>query len=145
MSKVDLKSMDVDALLVLRGDIDKELKERARDLQRQIALLGVEETKRRGRPPAGGARRVSALRGRSVPPKYRGPDGETWAGRGATPRWLSALVKEGHSVEEFLVGGSGKGRQAAAKKRVAKAKAARQVRKPRRRKEVAAEAESAET
>ena len=47
-----------------------------------------------------------------VPPKYRGPGGETWAGRGATPRWLAALLKEGHSLEEFAV--AGKGRKAAA-------------------------------
>ena len=42
-----------------------------------------------------------------VPPRYRGPGGKTWAGRGATPRWLSGLIKEGHSVEEFLIGRKG--------------------------------------
>ncbi len=44
------------------------------------------------------------MKGVKVPPKYRGPGGETWAGRGATPRWLAALIKEGHSIEEFLIG-----------------------------------------
>ena len=28
-----------------------------------------------------------------VPAKYRGPDGETWSGRGLTPRWLAALMQ----------------------------------------------------
>ena len=121
----ELKNMDVDELLALRGDVEAALKEQARDLERQIALLdggnSTGQGKRRGRP-AGGAGRVSALKGKSVPPKYRGPGGETWAGRGATPRWLSALLKEGHSIEEFLIGARRKGKPAAAaaKKVVAK-------------------------
>lgn len=39
----------------------------------------------------------------SVPPKYRGPNGETWSGRGLTPRWLAALVGEGQAKEAFLI------------------------------------------
>lgn len=119
MAKADLRDMDVDALLTLRADVDKALAERGRDLQRQLALLGGEVGKGRGRP-AGGPGRVSAMRGKSILPKYRGPGGETWAGRGATPRWLKALVKEGHSIEEFLIGSGRKARSAAAKKVVAK-------------------------
>ena len=54
-------------------------------------------------------------------PKYRGPGGETWAGRGATPRWLTALLNEGHSIEEFAVTSKrGKAAPAAAKRLVAK-------------------------
>ena len=123
MATADLKNMDVDALLGLRADVDRLLAERGRDLQRQIALLGGGEVKRRGRP-AGGAGRVSALKGKSVPPKYRGPGGETWAGRGATPRWLKGLVKEGHSIEEFLIGRKGGKRAAAAVKTAKRRKGA---------------------
>ena len=121
MADVNLKNMDVDALLTLRADVDRLLAERGRDLQQQLALLGVEGGKRRGRP-AGKAGRTSAMKGVKVPPKYRGPGGETWAGRGATPRWLSALLKEGHSIEAFLIGARRKGKPAAAaaKKVVAK-------------------------
>ena len=61
------------------------------------------------------------MKGVKVPPKYRGPGGETWAGRGATPRWLAALLKEGHSVEEFLIG-SGRKKAAAAAKKAVKSK-----------------------
>ncbi len=35
--------------------------------------------------------------------KYRGPNGETWSGRGLTPRWLSALVAQGRTKEEFAI------------------------------------------
>jgi DNA-binding protein H-NS len=127
--------MDVDALLTLRGDVERMLAEKGRDLQRQLARLGGGgEIKRRGRP-AGGAGRVSAMKGAKVPPKYRGPGGETWAGRGATPRWLKALLKEGHSIEEFSLDAGRKGRTAAAKT-VKKQKAgAKRAPKKRRRKD----------
>jgi len=41
----------------------------------------------------------------SVPAKFRGPNGETWSGRGLMPRWLSALVAKGRTKEEFAVEG----------------------------------------
>jgi DNA-binding protein H-NS len=55
-----------------------------------------------------GGRRVvrgggSALKGRKVPPKYRSHSGETWAGRGAKPRWLVAAIKRGKKLEDFLI------------------------------------------
>ena len=46
---------------------------------------------------------VSVLKGKKVPPKYRGPSGETWAGRGAKPRWLVAAVKGGKKIDDFLI------------------------------------------
>ncbi|MDP1955335.1 MAG: H-NS histone family protein [Polaromonas sp.] len=39
----------------------------------------------------------------SVAAKYRGPEGETWSGRGLTPRWLAALLAQGKTKEEFAV------------------------------------------
>ena len=38
-----------------------------------------------------------------LPAKYRGPDGETWSGRGLTPRWLAALMTDGRAKEEFAI------------------------------------------
>jgi DNA-binding protein H-NS len=45
----------------------------------------------------------SSLKGRKVPPKYRGPSGETWAGRGAKPRWLVAAIRGGKKLDDFLI------------------------------------------
>ena len=56
------------------------------------------------------------------------------------PRWLRALVDEGLSVEEFLIGASWK-RSAAAKKEETKKKGAKPVRKPRRPKDSEAKTE----
>lgn len=39
-----------------------------------------------------------------APVKFRGPNGETWSGRGLAPRWLSALLSQGRTKEEFAVG-----------------------------------------
>jgi DNA-binding protein H-NS len=39
--------------------------------------------------------------------KYRGPHGETWAGRGRLPRWLAILEGEGHNREEYRVSEGG--------------------------------------
>jgi DNA-binding protein H-NS len=118
MPAVSLKNMDVSALLELRREVENTLTERARDLQSKIALLG--EGRRRPGRPTGRVERASALRGVKVAPKYRGPGGETWAGRGAKPRWLTALLKEGHSLEKFAIASKGgKAAPAAAKKPVA--------------------------
>jgi DNA-binding protein H-NS len=35
--------------------------------------------------------------------KFRGPNGELWSGRGLMPRWLSALVAQGKTKEEFAI------------------------------------------
>jgi DNA-binding protein H-NS len=71
------------------------------------------------------------MRGVKGPPKYRGPEGETGAGRGATPRWLAALFKEGHSIEEFLIGAGRKRKSPAGKEQMAKKKGRKAANKKR--------------
>ena len=39
----------------------------------------------------------------TVAAKYRGPNGETWSGRGLTPRWLVTLIAQGNNKEEFVI------------------------------------------
>jgi len=48
-------------------------------------------------------KRRSPQAGKPVAPKYRGPNGETWSGRGLMPKWLAALVAQGRSKEEFAI------------------------------------------
>lgn len=43
------------------------------------------------------------MKGTKVAPKYRDTSGNTWAGRGATPRWLKAAIKEGGKLEDFEI------------------------------------------
>ncbi len=61
-----------------------------------------------GRPTkakAGAVKAPKAARKASAPvaAKFRGPNGETWSGRGLTPKWLSSLVAQGQSKEAFAV------------------------------------------
>jgi DNA-binding protein H-NS len=54
--------------------------------------------------PRPGRKRTSPLKGAKVAPKYRGPSGETWAGRGARPRWLvDAMKKSGKKLDAYLI------------------------------------------
>ena len=110
MAKINLAGMSVETLLQLRDDVHRALTRRAGDLQRQLAALGEDVDGGRGR-------RGRAMKGRKVAPKYRGPGGETWAGRGARPRWLAALLKEGHKVEEFAIEPGAPARKRVAAKR----------------------------
>lgn len=42
-------------------------------------------------------------KGATVAPKYRGPEGQTWTGRGLKPRWMSILIDQGRQKEEFAI------------------------------------------
>src|SRR5262249_1980286 len=102
----------VEALIDLRKRVDEMLHRRQVELEKQLERMAV----------VGGRRVVpgdgSALKGRKVPPKYRGPGGETWAGRGEKPPWLVAAIKRGKKLEDFLVEKSGrKGRRKRRSKR----------------------------
>ena len=89
----NLSAMSIDALVKLRQEINQILDRKANELRNQLSMLD------------GGApqqRRVS-LKGKKVPPKYRSPSGETWAGRGQKPRWLAAALKRGKKIDQFLI------------------------------------------
>src|SRR5262245_5439519 len=99
MPKVSLSGMTVEALMDLRKRVDETLHERRAEIEKQLERFAV-----------GGGRRIvrgggSALKGKKVPPKYRSPLGETWAGRGARPRWLVAAIKRGKKLDDFLIKG----------------------------------------
>jgi DNA-binding protein H-NS len=52
---------------------------------------------------SGAPKGVPKKAGVAVAPKYRGPQGETWTGRGLMPKWLSVLTAQGQSKESFLI------------------------------------------
>jgi DNA-binding protein H-NS len=117
MPAMNLKSMDVDALLSLRADIDKKLGQKRSELEQQLSRLGSESAGNVRTVRAWGSGRRSAMKGRKVAPKFRGPSGDTWAGRGARPRWLAALIKQGHKLEEFAINKSAAVRKVSAAKK----------------------------
>src|SRR5262245_7872373 len=94
MPNVNLSRMTVEALMDLRKRVDETLLKPRAELQRQLERIAV------GGGAGGGG---SHLKGRKVPAKYRSPSGETWAGRGARPRWLVAAIKGGKKLDDFLI------------------------------------------
>ena len=104
--------MTVEALMNLREQVDETLLKRRAEIEKQLERFVL----------VGGARvvrgRGSALKGKKVPPKYRSPSGETWAGRGAKPTWLVAAIKGGKRLDDFLIDKSArKGRKKRRSKR----------------------------
>jgi DNA-binding protein H-NS len=100
-----LATMSLEALVELRDSITETISERAADLRNQLSSLAgtdVGNGVRRGRPKGSKAK----LKGRKVAAKYRSQkDPElTWAGRGATPRWMRDEMKAGKLKKEaFLI------------------------------------------
>ena len=91
-------------LLAQRAELDRQI-----SAARQAALAEAIETVRSlikkfelsaedcgFKAQKGGAKAKQA-----APVKFRGPNGETWAGRGRTPAWLAALESGGASREQF--------------------------------------------
>ena len=99
--KHNLAGMDFQSLLDLREEVDTALSGYRSTLERQLEALGSSVASLGGKVARG--MRGSKLKGTKVAAKYRGPDGETWAGRGARPRWLVAAIKEGKKLEDFLI------------------------------------------
>jgi DNA-binding protein H-NS len=100
-----LKIMSVAKLQDLKSKIEAaigaKVTERRRELEAQLSKLS-------GFGGRGGKAIKFGRGGRtgSVAPKYRNPDNpaETWAGRGLRPRWLTAAMKGGKSLEDFAIG-----------------------------------------
>jgi DNA-binding protein H-NS len=93
MPKSNLSAMSVDALLKLQADIEKTLSSRAAQLRNELSKLSGHS-----KPAA------HPLKGRKAPVKYRDRAGNTWAGRGAQPKWLRAKLKAGAKLRDFAIG-----------------------------------------
>jgi DNA-binding protein H-NS len=113
---MNLKSMSIDKLSMLRNQVDAALSskviEERRAVQDQLGKL--ERLATNGLREKGGR---GGLRG-PVAPKYRNPDNtaETWAGRGLKPLWLAAALKSGKKLEDFSITAPAKRGRAAPKK-----------------------------
>ena len=67
---------------------------------------GKKPSAKAGKAPTGPKSRAQSAPAKArvvVAPKYRGPNGEVWSGRGLMPRWLASLVAQGQTRESFLI------------------------------------------
>jgi DNA-binding protein H-NS len=100
----NLKSMSFEDLIELRGTLEQMISRKAmsakRELQDKLAALESLTESSNGQK-----KRRGVLSGTKVAPKYRNPKdrSQTWSGRGRTPLWLQAMIKQGHKVDEFAI------------------------------------------
>lgn len=66
------------------------------DVMAEIKNSGSSAAGKRGRAPR-------ADKGSVTPPKYRGPNGELWSGRGQPPNWMKPFLAAGKAKEDFLI------------------------------------------
>jgi len=71
----------------------------------QSATVRGAKAKAKAKPGAKPVREKVKKTGQAstVAAKFRGPNGETWSGRGLTPKWLAALIADGKKKEEFAI------------------------------------------
>jgi DNA-binding protein H-NS len=98
LSPAELQSLIKDAQAALeqkqsgmRKQVIAQIKELADSIGVTVEIIDNKKTRRASGP---------------VPTKYVNPQNpnQAWSGRGMQPKWLKALIAEGHQLEEFKVG-----------------------------------------
>jgi DNA-binding protein H-NS len=113
---IDLQSQ-IEKLQKQAADLkSKEFASTVADIRAKMAAFGITvkdlggkssaKKSKPGRPAKAGKvakARKSKAAGVPVAAKYKGPNGETWSGRGLSPKWLAALIAQGRSKSDFAV------------------------------------------
>ncbi len=91
---MDIPTATYDQLKTAREDINVRIRELERaavaELEARAKQFGFSLLKANGAPPPS-------------KPKYRGPQGEEWSGKGKRPGWIMQALAEGQSIEDFAV------------------------------------------
>lgn len=94
---------------------DREFDKTVQEIRDKMKAFGITIKDLQAKAPGGRKKTVKAPVGKSkttrasktagtvVAAKYRGPNGETWSGRGLTPRWLTALLEQGKTKQDFAI------------------------------------------
>jgi DNA-binding protein H-NS len=92
---------------LIRDKAENEKRALKEEMERRAADLGITvrdlfgepvQTQKRGRGKASREAENGA-----VVPKFRGPNGELWSGRGRMPKLLQVAQAEGKSKDDFLI------------------------------------------
>lgn len=106
--KLNIDALSVDEMWGLHERIIEVLSARLtsekRELEAKLAKL-LREDRLPGLKSDGDGTKPERRKFATVPPKYRNPDhpSETWSGRGKRPRWLTAALTNGRTIEEFII------------------------------------------
>jgi DNA-binding protein H-NS len=113
---IDLQSQ-IEKLQKQAADLkSKEFSSTVADIRAKMAAFGItikdlggKAGAKKGKPgrPAKAGKVVKARKSKAagvpVAAKFRGPNGETWSGRGLSPKWMTALIAQGRSKSDFAV------------------------------------------
>lgn len=112
---IDLQSQ-IEKLQKQAADIKaREFDKTVQEIQAKMAAFGItikdlQGTK--GRAARSGRGKAKVARAATpgprkgatkAPVKFRGPEGQTWSGRGQMAGWLAKLIEQGRSKDEFAV------------------------------------------
>jgi DNA-binding protein H-NS len=102
MKNGNLKSMSADELWNLHELVVAKLSQR---IEAERATL-EQRLRQLGAPVGDGGLRRARRPYPKVLAKYRNPKNrsETWAGRGKQPLWLTAQLRSGKKLDDFLIG-----------------------------------------
>lgn len=98
----DLRSMATDELWDLYETATAQLSNK---LAEEKARLQEHERRLQKLRSVSGNRSSDYARRPNVSPKYQNPKNpaQTWCGRGRHPRWLTALLRSGKALDNFLI------------------------------------------
>jgi DNA-binding protein H-NS len=110
---LDPSTYSFEELLELKKNIDSEIESRrakeVEDLRARVTetartlgvsieeLFGLQSIARQR-----STRETKHAKGK-LPPKYRGPNGEDWSGKGPAPRWMKPFLAKGKTKQDFLI------------------------------------------
>jgi DNA-binding protein H-NS len=103
MALAELVQLRDEVQSALSGKIEMERRELQTKLTEIEKLQDGAKPRKVRRSRNAGIGTAHPAKGKKAVPKYRGPDGETWAGRGLAPRWLLALEAKGKKREQYLI------------------------------------------
>jgi DNA-binding protein H-NS len=108
--KLDIETMSTDEMWQLHVEIGRVLSVRLTSEKREMEKRLDRLHRENGMPQAKAAvvgqnTRRERRRYPRVLAKYQNPNepSETWSGRGKQPRWLTAALKTGHTIEDFII------------------------------------------
>ncbi len=103
LDNLSLSDLNELATRVQKAIASKKDEAKAETLSKLKALASAEGfslDELMGKGPGG--RRQRSDKGVKLKPKYIGPNGEIYTGRGPTPKWLKSLERKGEKREKYL-------------------------------------------
>jgi DNA-binding protein H-NS len=121
--RIDFDAMTVDDLWQMHEKLSHMLLSRMTSEKQKLEKRLVQLRREKAIGPLANGEAAPPRRERRkyprVYPKYQNPEepSETWSGRGKQPRWLTAALRTGHKIEEFVIRKSDQDRSSSTQRR----------------------------